>query len=432
MDCCYSNINLKLVKFVSKPEIMSPAGDQVSLQTAINAGCDAVYFGVEGLNMRAAAKNFTVNDLPEISALCHKNNVKAYLTLNVIVYESELETANKILNAAKSAGIDAVICWDFSVIQMAEKIGLPIFLSTQMSVSNSESLVFFYKKLGIKRFVLARECSLDDIIKIQEKMREILGKESEKIEIEVFVHGAMCVSVSGRCFLSQNQFGKSGNRGECVQPCRREYLITDKEEEFSFRLGNNYILSPKDLCTLPFIEKLIEAGISSFKIEGRNRNPEYVSTVTAAYRKAVDFYFANKTNKNFVEEFEFFKKELVTELEKVYNRGFSTGFFLGKPVDEWTKKYGSSSTTFKLYSGTVKKYFRKAGVAEIKIENEEFIKGDEIIFQGATTGSHSQIAGSIEIEHQQIQTAGRGQLVAVKTSLRVRPNDRVFVVRKRK
>jgi len=416
---------------MKKPEIMSPAGDQISLQSAINAGCDAVYFGVEGLNMRAAAKNFTIKDLPEISALCHENNVKAYLTLNVIVYESELETADQILKAAKTAKIDAVICWDFAVVQMAEKIGLPIFLSTQMSVSNSESILFFYKNLGVKRFVLARECSLDDIIKIQENLKKVLGTKAEEIEIEVFVHGAMCVSVSGRCFLSQNQIGKSGNRGECVQPCRREYVITDKEGEFSYQLENNYILSPKDLCSMPFIEKLIEAGISSFKIEGRNRNPEYVSTVTKAYRKAVDYYFENKSTKNFKEEFEDFKKELIKYVEKVYHRGFSNGFFLGKPVDEWTTKYGSSSSTFKLYSGTVKKYFRKPGVAEIKIENEEFDIGDEIIFQGPTTGSVSQIAESIEIEHQQIQTAKRGELIAVKTLERVRPNDRVFVVRQR-
>ncbi len=414
-----------------KPEIMSPAGDQVSLQAAINAGCDAVYFGVEGLNMRAAAKNFTIDVLPEISALCHKNNVKVYLTLNVIVYESELEIANQILVAAKKAEIDAVICWDFAVIQMSKKIGLPVFLSTQMSVSNSESLVSLYKNFGIKRFVLARECSLDDIIKIQKNFQKKLGQEAEKIEIEVFVHGAMCVSVSGRCFLSQNQIGKSGNRGECVQPCRREYLITDKEGEFSYQLENNYILSPKDLCALPFIEELIEAGISSFKIEGRNRNPEYVSIVTAVYRKAVDFYFENKLKENFKENFETLKKELTKEVEKVYHRGFSNGFFLGKPVNEWTKKYGSSSSTYKLYSGTVKKYFRKPGVAEIKIENEEFNIGDEIIFQGPTTGSVSQIAESIEIEHQQIQTASRGQLIAVKTFERVRPNDRVFVVRSR-
>ena len=414
-----------------KPEIMSPAGDQVSLQAAINAGCDAVYFGVEGLNMRASAKNFTKDNLSEIVAQCHKKNVKAYLTLNVIVYESELEIAEEILVAAKRAKIDAVICWDFAVIQLANQIGVSVFLSTQMSVSNSESISFFYKTLGIKRFVLARECSLADIINIKKNLKKKLGENADKIEIEVFVHGAMCVSISGRCFLSQNQIGKSGNRGECVQPCRREYMITDKEGEFSYQLENNYILSPKDLCSLPFIEKLVEAGISSFKIEGRNRNPEYVNTVTAAYRKAVDFYFENRSSEKSKANFVNLKKELVKKVDKVYHRGFSNGFFLGKPVDEWTEKYGSSSSTFKLYSGFVKKYFRKPGVAEIKIENEQFKIGDEIIIQGPTTGSLSRIVKSIEIEHQQIQTAKRGQLVGVKTFKRVRPNDRVFVVYER-
>ena len=421
---------MKLRPHNKKPEIMSPAGDWLSLKAAIDAGCDAVYFGIKGMNMRAGAKNFTAADLRKIAKVCHENDVKAYLAMNTIVYEKEIKKIAKILAKAKAAGIDAVICWDFAVIKEARKQKIPIFISTQMSVSNSESIIFFYKTQGIRRFVLARECSINDIKTIKKELKKALKSKADKIEIETFAHGAMCVSISGRCFLSQFQFGKSANRGACIQPCRREFNITDIEEKHSFRLGNNYILSPKDLCTIPFIEKLIEAGVDSFKIEGRNRSPEYVKTVTSAYRKAVDFYFENKGKKGFQKEFNELKKELVNEVKKVYNRGFSSGFFMGKPIDEWTDSYGSKATTRKEYVGFVKNYYNKPGVAEIKVESNEFREGNEIMFQGPTTGVFSQKAESIELHHKKVMKAVKGKHVAVKTKELVRINDKVYIIKK--
>lgn len=413
-----------------KPEIMSPAGNWISLRAALDAGCDAVYFGIKGINMRAGADNFSISEVKRIIRLCHKNGSKAYLALNTVIYEKDISKTIKIIEKAKQADVDAIICWDFSVITESLNKKIPVYLSTQMSVSNSSSILHFYNSFGIKRFVLARECSLKEIINIRKNLKAVLGKKAEEIEIEVFIHGAMCVSISGRCFLSQFQFNKSANTGECIQPCRREYLVTDIEEKHSFAVGRNYILSPKDLCTLPFIEKLIEAGIGSFKIEGRNRSPEYVGIVTSAYRKAVDYYFENRKKPGFKKDFEKLKKELITEVGKVYNRGFSAGFFLGKPINEWTEKHGNIATTRKEYSGYVIKYYKKAGVAEVKIESNGFKKGDEIMFQGTTTGSFSQKSGSMEIEHKQISCAEKGSILAVKTDRPVRAKDKLYVVKK--
>lgn len=410
-----------------KPEIMSPAGDWISLRAAVGAGCDAVYFGIKGINMRAGAKNFSLSDLDRIVGYCHKKGVSAHLAVNSIVYEKELSKVCRIVAKAKEVGVDAIIAWDMAVINEARKRMIPVFMSTQMSVSNSESIIFYYKTLGIKRFVLARECSIDDIKKIQKNLKKNYGIED--IEIEVFVHGAMCVSISGRCFMSQNKFGRSANRGECLQPCRREYLVTDIEEKHKFNVGHDYILSPKDLCTIPFIEKLIEAGVASFKIEGRNRSPEYVKVVTEAYRRAIDYYSANKGKRGFAKDFEAVKKELVNDLKKVYNRGFSSGFYMGKPIEEWTDAYGSKATTRKEYAGVVKNYFRKSGVAEIKVESNEFEVGDEIMFQGPTTGVVSQKVDSIEVHHKKVKKAVKGKPVAVKTNELVRVNDKVYVIK---
>lgn len=413
-----------------KPEIMAPAGDWISLRAALAAGCDAVYFGIRGRNMRAGADNFSASEMKRITRLCHQNGQKAYLALNTIVYEKELPKILVILDRAKQAGVDAVICWDFAVISACISRKLPVYLSTQVSVANTGAILHFYKTFGIKRFVLARECSLKDIRQIKKHLAAALGQNADEIEIEVFIHGAMCVSISGRCFLSQFQFNKSANRGECIQPCRREYQITDIEEQHRFTLGSNYILSPKDLCTLPFIEKLIETGISSFKIEGRNRSPEYVSTITAAYRHAIDFYLENRNRRGFKNAFAALKQDLMGNVKKVYNRGVSSGFFLGKPLNEWTDQHGSLATTRKAYSGLVLKYYRKAGVAEVRIESNSFNKGDEIMFQGKTTGSFSQVAGSLEIEHRQISRAEKGSVLAVKTKKQVRPNDRLYVIKR--
>ena len=407
---------------------MSPAGDWVSLRAALDAGCDAVYFGVQGFNMRAGADNFIAASLGKIARLCRAAGARSYLALNTIVYEGEIGKIRALLARARAAQIDAVICWDYAVIGHARSLGLPVFASTQMSVSNSASLLELYRQFGIKRFVLARECSLDDMMKIRRSLAKALGAQAREIEIEVFAHGAMCVSVSGRCFLSQFEHGKSANRGECLQTCRREFIVHDVLRGHELAIGNHYILSPKDLCVLPFIEKLIEAGASSFKIEGRSRSPEYVATVTGAYRRAVDFYCDHRGEPDFKPRFEALKHELLGELARVYNRGFSSGFYLGRPIDQWHDVEGSIATTRKEYAGSVTNFYKKHGAAEIRVESNEFAPGDEIMFQGATTGVFSQTVEAIEINRMRVDRARKGASVAVKTDRQVRRGDKVYVI----
>jgi len=389
-------------------ELLSPMQDFVSLRAAIDAGADAVYFGLKEFSMRATAKNFKLNELKKVIDICHKNKIKAYLTLNTIVYENELNEIKQILKKVKQAKADAIHAWDMSVVNEALKLRIPVHLSTQASVSNSEAAKF-YKKLGVKRIILARECSLDDIKKIK--------KEVKGIEIEVFVHGAMCISISGRCFISQFEFNKSANRGECLQPCRRDYIIED-EEGNKLRLGKNYVLSPKDLCALPIIDKLIKAGVDAFKIEGRNRSPEYVKTVTEVYREAIDNRKADK-------------KKLFEKLKTVYNRGFSTGFFLGIPTkDDWADVYGSRATARKIYIGKIIHFYSKIKVAEVKIESKELRLGDRLMIQGPTTGVFEQKLTSMEVKHKKIKQAKKGNLVAVKLEKPVRKNDKVYLITK--
>lgn len=404
---------------MKKPEILSPVQDKISLVAAIDAGADAVYFGVKGLNMRAGAKNFSLSDIKSVVDICHDSGVKAYLALNTIIYEGELDRVVKVLKSAKKAKIDAVICWDMAVLSEAMRLRIPVHLSTQASSANSSSAEFF-RKQGVSRIIFARECSLSQLKKIMKKT---------SVEVETFVHGAMCVSVSGRCFLSQEVFAKSANRGECLQPCRRKYLIKDIEEMHEFELGEDYVMSPKDLCTLPFIEKLIDAEIDSFKIEGRNRSPEYVKTVTSAYRTAVDYYVENKSKKGFGKGFSKLKKKLIKDVESVYNRGFSSGFFLGKPMNEWCKKYGSKAKKKKIHVGKVVHFYKKIGVAEVKLEARGIEIGDKLMFQGPTTGVVTIEVKSIEMDHGKVKSGKKGELVAVKTDKVVRKNDKVFVVK---
>lgn len=389
-------------------ELLSPIQDFVSLEAAIQAKADAVYFGIKGLNMRAGAKNFSLKELEKVVKLCHKNKVKAYLAINTIVYDNELDKVKEILKKAK---IDAVIAWDFSVISEANKLNLPIHISTQASISNFEAIKILKKKFkNFERVILARELSLEQIKIIIKKLR----KEKINVEIETFVHGAMCVSVSGRCFLSQEIFGRSANRGECLQPCRRKYLIKDVEEEHEFELGEDYVLSPKDLCTLPFLDKLIKAGISCFKIEGRNRSPEYVKVVTEVYREAIDAPKADK-------------KKLLEKLKTVYNRGFSSGFYMGKPIDEWSKTYGSKATKKKIYVGVINNFYKKVKVAEVRIESHGIKVGDYIMIQGNKTGVVEQRVKSMQKNHKSIKQIKKG-FVGIKLDKVVRENDKVFVI----
>lgn len=345
---------------LKRPELMAPAGDMISLRAALDAGADAVYFGIISMNMRANAKNFEVKDLPEIAKICHSAKAKAYLALNTIIFENEISLAEELVEKAKEANIDGIICWDFAVIEIALRKKMKVILSTQMSVANAHSIAFLYKNFGISRFVLARECTLEEIDRIRHDLATTLGNDSSKIEIEVFAHGAMCVSVSGRCFMSQFAFNESANRGECRQPCRREYLIKDIREGKEFLLGQNYVMSPKDLCSLYFLEKLLDVGVDSLKIEGRGRSPEYVSTVTRAYRRFIDYYLENRNRDDFAEKVEVLRKELIEQVDSVFHRGFSNGFYFGRQIGEWSGGNGSKATHRKTHVGVVTNFFKKS------------------------------------------------------------------------
>ena len=398
---------------MKKVELLAPVAGWPALRTAVESGADSVYFGINQLNMRANAKNFSLSELKKVVCYCHENKVKAYLAVNTIVYEDELKKIRQILKKAKNAKIDAVILWDIAVLEEAKKLKLDIHLSTQASVSNSTS-ANFYKKMGVSRIILARECSLKQIKEIS---------KNSNIEIETFIHGAMCVSVSGRCFLSQEIFGRSANRGDCLQPCRREYIIKDAEEKHKLKIGKDYVMSPKDLCALPFIDKLAKSGITSFKIEGRNRSPEYVKVVTSAYRNAIDDYYNKKLTKEKI-------KSYIEKLKKVYNREFSSGFFLGLPTaKDFTHSYGSKATTRKKYLGFVKNYYKKVSVAEIKLEAGDIKAGDNILVIGNKTGVVDEKIVSMQIEKKEVKKAKKGSSVGIKTKNQLRANDKVYVIK---
>lgn len=398
---------------MTKPQLIAPAGSWEALQAAIQAKADAVYFGLKTLNMRANAQNFEETELDKVVSICHKNKVKAYLTLNAIVYETELEKLARILKKAKTANIDAVICWDAAVIKLCKELSIPIHLSTQAAVSNSDAALF-YQKLGVKRIVLARECSLEQI-------KQIKGKVN--IEIECFIHGAMCLAVSGRCLTSQFLFTKSANRGDCLQPCRRLYTVKDTETGDELKVDNNHIFSPKDLCTLPIIDKLIDAKIDAFKIEGRNRAPEYVKTVTQVYRAAVDSCIKGKLTKQI-------KGKLIKKLETVYNRKFHTGFYLGTPTaGDFTDLHGSASRTQKIYIGFVKNFYKKPKVAELKLETGTLKLGDKLMITGPTTGVVEFKNKSMHDNHnKKIRAAKKGDSIGIKVGKLARQNDKVFVI----
>jgi len=406
----------------SKLELMSPAGDWTMLTAVVKAGANAVYFGVEKLNMRAKAANFKIDELPEIVSFCKKNSVRTYLTLNTIVFEEELDEVNEIISAAKNSGVNRIICWDLAVAMKCKEHKIPFCISTQASVSNSAS-AGFYKSIGAERIVLARECSLEEIKKI---------RKNTDLEMEAFVHGAMCVAVSGRCFMSHHLFGKSANRGECIQPCRREYSVSaepDLDKEIydpiikkSMLIGDDYVLSAKDLCTIEFIDKLIEAGINSFKIEGRKRSPEYAAKVTSVYRKAIDLYYEKKLTDEA-------KKNLLKELEEVYNRGFSSGFYFGKPSSEdYADIYGSKATKRKEYIGKVLNYYKRNKIAYIKLETGNLKTDDEIMITGPTSGVVNLKLEKILLEEAFVDKAIKGDKITFPCEDLVRHNDAVYII----
>ena len=396
-----------------KIELLAPAGDWSCLKTAVENGADAVYFGIKNMNMRDKAGNFEISELPVVMRYLHEHYKKGYLTLNTIFYNSELEKLKTVIFAAKAAGVDAVICWDMAVFNLAKEAGIPLHISTQASVSNYEAFEF-YSDLGADRIILARECSLSDISEIAKKAEE----EGVDCEIEAFVHGAMCVSVSGRCFLSAETFVRSGNRGQCLQPCRRLYRITDVEdEENSYVLGHDYILSPKDLCSIEILPELIEAGITSFKIEGRMRPPEYVKTTVSCYRKALDAIESGDYSAELA-------AELKIDLAKTYNRGFSKGFYMGLETD-WISE-GPSSGESKEYCGDVVNYYKKIGVAEFIIRAGSLKSGDKILVYGKTTPADYCIVEEIQIEHEAVESVEKGQRCGIKLPFVVRPGDKLF------
>lgn len=407
-----------------KVEIMSPVGSYEALYAAIDAGADSVYFGVEGLNMRSrSANNFTIEDLKNIADIASQNGVKTYLTLNTIVYDSELDYMREILNAAKQSGVSAVIAADLAVISYARSINLEVHLSTQCNITNREAVKFFSQFADV--IVTARELSLDKVKDITTWIREnnIKGPSGRTLEIECFVHGALCMAVSGKCYISLDNANQSANRGACLQFCRRPYKVTDLDGGTELMIDNQYIMSPKDLKTLNFLDKVLDAGVRVLKIEGRGRSPEYVKVVTRVYKEAAQAWLNGEWSEDKLEKWN-------EDLKKVYNRGFWDGYYLGQRVGEWTKKYGSQATTKKTFIGTVTNYFKNISVAEIKIETGELNVGDNIYIMGTTTGVYEDTVEEIRVDLQPTQKTVKGDFCSIATKGVVRRGDKLYLIEK--
>ena len=401
-------------------EIMAPAGSYESLMAAIQGGADSVYFGVEQLNMRAASSNnFTLDDLRNISSICKKNHLRSYLTVNVVVYDNEIEQMHRIIDAAVESGITAVIASDLSVINYAFKAGIEIHLSTQLNITNTEALKFYSKWADV--VVLARELNLDQVSHIFRSIREqnITGPKGELIKIEMFVHGALCMAVSGKCYLSLHENNKSANRGECYQTCRKSYLATSMETGYELEIDNKYIMSPKDLCTIGFIDKMLDAGVRVLKIEGRARSAEYVREVSSCYNESLSAIEDGTFSR---EKTEAWRARLAT----VFNRGFWDGYYLGQTMGEWNSNYGSSATKRKVYIGKITNFFKKLSVAEIKLENGNLNSGDTILITGPTTGVVEYLIDEIRVDLKVAETALKGELCSIKADDILRRSDKVY------
>jgi putative protease len=401
-------------------EIMAPAGSYESLMAAIQGGADSVYFGVEQLNMRAASSNnFTLDDLRNIVSICKKNKLKSYLTVNVVVYDHEIEQMHQIIDTAVESGVTAVIASDLSVINYAFAAGIEVHLSTQLNITNTEALKFYAQWADV--VVLARELNLDQVASIHKSIvdRNITGPGGELIKIEMFVHGALCMAISGKCYLSLHENNKSANRGECYQTCRKSYLASSMETGYELEIDNKYIMSPKDLCTIGFIDKMIEAGVRVLKIEGRARSAEYVKEVSSCYAEAVcsieDGTFSR-------EKTDMWRERLST----VFNRGFWDGYYLGQTMGEWNSNYGSSATKRKIYIGKVTNYFKKLNVAEIKLENGDLKTGDTILITGPTTGVVEYDIEEVHVDLKVAESALKGELCSIKAPDILRRSDKVY------
>ena len=401
-------------------EIMAPVGSYEALMAAIHAGAGSVYFGVEHLNMRArSANNFSLEDLREISRRCHLAGVKTYLTINVEVFDEEFTILSEVLIAARDAGISAVIAADMSVIQQCRELGIEVHISTQVNITNYEAVKFYAQFADV--MVLAREMNLGRVMNISEKIIEndLRGPSGNRVRLEMFVHGALCMATSGKCYLSLHETHSSANRGSCMQACRRAYVVTDKETGRELEVDNEYIMSPIDLKTIHFLNKILDSGVTVLKIEGRARSPEYVKTVVECYHDAVDAWHENTFT---AEKIASWDEKLAT----VFNRGFWDGYYLGQKLGEWSANYGSLATKKKIYTGKVTNYFSNLGVAEIKLETGGFKVGDEMIVNGPSTGVIQLRIEEIRVGLESVEEAKKGELCSVRVGTKLRRSDKVY------
>lgn len=406
-------------------EIMSPVGSYESLQAAIQGGADAVYFGVGNLNMRSrSAANFTIEDLEKICGIAHQNGLRTYLTVNTIIYNHEIEEMHHLVDEAKRVGVSAIIASDMAVITYANSIGVEVHISTQCNISNVEAVRFFAQFADV--MVTARELPLRQVAEITQyiKDNDIRGPKGELVQIEVFAHGALCMSVSGKCYLSLDNYNYSANRGACLQLCRREYLVKDLESDMELVVDNKYIMSPKDLCTIDFLDNIVKAGVRVLKIEGRGRSADYVRTVTECYKEAVAAIQDGTYTQERIAEW---KERLAT----VFNRGFWDGYYMGRKMGEWTERYGSQATENKLYLGLVKNYFNRIAVAEAQIQTNEILRpGDEIMVIGETTGVYRATVDELRLERDPVAEVHQGDRFSFATSQPLRRGDKLYRIDK--
>ena len=403
-------------------EIMAPVGSYESLTAAIQGGADSVYFGVEGLNMRSrSSNNFTLDDLRNIAEICNQNNIKTYLTVNTVIYDGDLELMRKIIDTVKESGVSAIIASDVAAMSYANSIGVEVHLSTQLNISNAEALKFYAQFADV--VVLARELNLDQVSGIYKRIQEenITGPKGEQVRIEMFAHGALCMAVSGKCYLSLHEMNYSANRGSCLQICRRGYTVKDKETNIELDIENQYIMSPKDLKTIHFMNKMIDSGVRVFKIEGRARSAEYVRTVVECYREAVESYIEGTFNEEKITDWD-------TRLATVFNRGFWNGYYLGQRLGEWSSSYGSEATERKEYIGKGTKYFSNIGVAEFLMESGEFNEGDKLLITGPTTGAITIEAKDMRVNFAPATKVVKGDLFSIAVGTKIRPSDKLFKI----
>ncbi len=399
---------------------MAPVGSRESLAAAVKAGADAVYFGIEGLNMRSrSSANFTIDDMEEIAAWCRERGVKTYLTVNTVMYDSDLGLMRRMIDAAKGAGISAIIAADMAAILYAREIGQEVHISTQVNVTNIEAVRFYARFADV--MVLARELNMDQVGEITRQIREenICGPSGERVRIEMFCHGALCMAVSGKCYMSLHEMNSSANRGACNQICRRAYTVRDKETGEELEIDNQYVMSPKDLKTIHFLNKMVDAGVSVFKIEGRARGPEYVAETVACYSEALEAICDGTFGEEKLAGWE-------ERLRKVFNRGYWNGYYLGERLGEWSAKYGSSATRVKRYAAKAIRYFSKIGVGEFLMEAGELSVGDEVVITGPTTGAIIMKVEELRFDLKPVDKVVKGQLFSMPVAEKVRPSDRLY------